>query len=149
MAKSKKINVVYQNEGAETIPFTISGNHITFGDDELTINLERHERDFDTTLDITRDRFGTLLMGVVTGRADAFVAQVRIPARRFEVVEVEAEDEDGGSLLAGVTPMATRIDLADGGTDVAIETRKGREIQKSTPIPFELKLCTIELWTLL
>jgi hypothetical protein len=115
--KEQRIILVEQNEG-EKIPYEISGNRITFGDDELTINIERHERDDANHIDICRDRFGNLVTGVIPGLAENYAAQIQIPARGYNEVE-DGEDEETGE--PKIIPV---------------------------PIPFDLKKCTLTLWAL-
>ena len=84
MAK-KTIIVVEQNEG-EKIPFSVSGNKVTFGDDELTINLEKLERDDENHIDICRDKYGNL--------AESYAAQIDIPPRDYDYI-ADGTDENG------------------------------------------------------
>lgn len=66
---------------------------ITFGDDELTINLASRERDFEVSLDICIDEEDGVVIGT-GGRAQKYAAQIVIPARRYDVIE-DGEDENG------------------------------------------------------
>ena len=86
------IIVVEKNEGAK-IPYEISDNRITFGDDELTINIERYERDDANHIDICRDSFGNLITGVIPGLADNYAAQIDIPPREYDFVADGVDDE--------------------------------------------------------
>lgn len=92
MAK-KSIIVVEQNEG-EKIPFSVSGNKVTFGDDELTINLEKLERDDENHIDICRDKYGNLVTGVIPGLAESYAAQIDIPPRDYDYI-ADGTDENG------------------------------------------------------
>lgn len=92
MAKNS-INVVEQNNG-EKIRYSVSGNKVTFGDDELTINLERHERDDENHLDICRDKYGNLVTGVIPGLAESYAAQIDIPPRDYDYI-ADGNDENG------------------------------------------------------
>ena len=93
MAKTKTIIVVEANEG-EKIAYEVSGNKITFGEDELTINLASRERDDAAHIDVCRDRFGNLVMGVIPGLAESYVAQIDIPPREYDYI-ADGEDENG------------------------------------------------------
>lgn len=73
-----------------TIPYELDGNILSFNDDELMINLKKYEMDFPRQLDICKDSYGCLCMGL----ADNYVAQVTIPARRYKDVE-NGTDENG------------------------------------------------------
>lgn len=76
--------VVVKNQGAK-IPYDISGNKITF-DDDLTINLAKREQDEGSHIDICRDSYGSLVLGVIPGLAEAYVAQLDIPTRSYRLV---------------------------------------------------------------
>ncbi len=68
------------------IEYALSGSKITFGDDELTINLASRERDFEVSLDICIDEEDGVVIGT-GGRAQKYAAQIVIPARRYDVIE--------------------------------------------------------------
>jgi len=87
------IIVIEQNEGEKT-PWAVSGNRITFGDEELTLNLAAYERDGANHIDICRDRHGNLVMGVIPGLADNYTAQIEIPPREYDFI-ADGEDEEG------------------------------------------------------
>lgn len=90
---TNKINVVEKTPGAH-IEYALSGGKkITFGDDELTINLASRERDFEVSLDICIDKEDGVVIGT-GGRAQKYAAQIVIPARRYDVIE-DGEDENG------------------------------------------------------
>lgn len=73
-----------------TIPYELDGNVLSFNDGELMINLEKREMDFPRQLDICQDEYGGLCMGL----ARKYVAQVEIPARRYEEVPSENGSEE-------------------------------------------------------
>ena len=50
-----KIITVEKNEGGK-IPYEVSGTKIIFGEDELMVNLKTRQRDYETTLDICKDK---------------------------------------------------------------------------------------------
>ena len=90
---TNKINVVEKKPGKH-IEYALSGGKkITFGDDELTINLASRERDFEVSLDICIDEEDGVVIGT-GGRAQKYAAQIVIPARRYDVIE-DGEDENG------------------------------------------------------
>lgn len=64
------------NKG-EKIKYIVDGNKITFGDDELMINLEKYEKDIEVEINICTDDEGLLL----TTLAERYVAVIVIPAR--------------------------------------------------------------------
>ena len=65
MATTNKIIVVEKTPGTHIDYALSSGKKITFGDDELTINLATRERDYEVSLDICIDEED----GVVIGRS--------------------------------------------------------------------------------
>ena len=90
---TNKINVVEKTPGKH-IEYALSGGKkITFGDDELTINLVSRERDFEVSLDICIDEEDGVVIGT-GGRAQKYAAQIVIPARRYDIIE-DGEDENG------------------------------------------------------
>lgn len=90
---TNKINVVEKTPGKH-IEYALSGGKkITFGDDELTINLASRERDFEVSLDICIDEEDGVVIGT-GGRAQKYAAQIAIPARRYDIIE-DGEDENG------------------------------------------------------
>lgn len=80
------MNVINVTEGTK-IPYTTNKNKITF-DDELTLNVQKLERDFDVCVDICIDKFGM----ITTGLGVKYAAQIEIPARQY--LETEAENPD-------------------------------------------------------
>lgn len=90
---TNKINVVEKTPGPH-IEYALSGGKkITFGDDELTINLATRERDYEVSLDICIDEEDGVVIGT-GGKAQKYAAQVIVPARRYDVIE-DGEDENG------------------------------------------------------
>lgn len=86
------MNIIHKNEGTK-IPYTVNGSKITF-DDEVMYNLTKYERDEASHIDLCRDKFGNLVSGVIPGTAERYVAQIDIPARRYNYVP-DGVDEDG------------------------------------------------------
>lgn len=77
------MNITYKTPEAENnhMDYEVAGNKITFGDDELTLNLARYEQDDAKHIDICSDTTGCLVMGTSTGRK--YVAEIDIPARQY------------------------------------------------------------------
>lgn len=67
------------------IPYAVQDSIISFNGGELMLDLARYQRDFARTLDICRDKFGGLVMGL----GENYAAQIEIPAREYEYVEAE------------------------------------------------------------
>lgn len=97
MATTAKIIVIEKNEG-EKIPYEIATTKITFGDEELMVNLKTRERDEEVVLDICKDTQNGLTVGVNT-EAREYVAQVTIPAREYEIVDTGKQDENGNEIM--------------------------------------------------
>lgn len=111
MAKdtTNKINVVEKAPGKPHIEYELSGGKkITFGDDELTINLAARERDEAVTLDICFDADGGIVIGV-GGTAQKYAAQIEIPARRYDIIE-DGTDETTGEVRE--VPMPIPFDMS-------------------------------------
>ena len=73
------MNVIEKNQGPR-INYVVNGDKITFGDDEITLNLVKYERDEAQTIDICRDDEKIL----IAGPSKYFVANIDIPAREYE-----------------------------------------------------------------
>lgn len=109
MANTTKIKVVEKTPGKPHIDYAVSGGKkITFGDDELTINLAAKERDEAVTLDICLDTDGGIVIGV-GGTAQKYAAQIDIPARRYDVIE-DGEDDMTGEVRE--VPVPIPFDMA-------------------------------------
>jgi len=76
------------------IPYALNGNALTFKSG-LTIALDRYERDDAAHYDVCSDKFGCLVMGVIPGVAELYVAQIDIPARQYIEVDSGEVDKDG------------------------------------------------------
>ena len=84
--------ITEKNEGPK-IPYSVRGTKVTFNDD-LTLNLASREQDWPVHIDICFDEDNALVIGASVGRA--YVAQIDIPARQYEAVEIEGEATEGG-----------------------------------------------------
>lgn len=73
------MNVIEKNEGTK-VDYMVEGNKITFGDDEIMLNLIKYERDEAQTIDICRDDDKIL----IAGPSKYFVANINIPAKQYE-----------------------------------------------------------------
>lgn len=105
-----KIKVVEKMPGRPHIELAVSGGKkITFGDDELTINLAARERDEAVTLDICIDTESGIVIGV-GGTAQRYAAQIEIPARRYDLIE-DGEDEMTGEVRKIPVPIPFDISL--------------------------------------
>ncbi|MCM1187612.1 MAG: hypothetical protein NC345_13940 [Lachnospira sp.] len=123
------MKVINANEGPK-IPYDVKKNKITF-DDEIMLNLEKKEADADVHIDISTDDFG----GLITGIGRDYVAQIDIPARRYEEIPAEA---DG----AEEAPVGDDSGENDGGMGAS-----GARIEH-IPIPFSMDNVTLTLFAL-
>lgn len=119
-AQVDPVQIVEKEEGKH-IDYEVSTKKITFGDDELTVNIESRERDYEVLLDICKDSQDGLVIGV-GDNAKKYVAQVVIPAREYELVEGEAVSMEGQ------------------------QSEEGKKQMVSVPLPFDMKKCTLILW---
>ena len=86
------MKIVYKNAG-EYIPYELDGNKLSVND-ELTLALDRYERDDPVHIDICRDKQENLVAGVIPGVADWYIAQIDIPAREYDHI-ADGTDEYG------------------------------------------------------
>jgi len=84
--------IVEKNQG-QKISYAVEGNKISFND-EVAINVEAFERDDANHIDICRDKLGNLVMGVIPGMAEVYVAQIDIPPREYDYI-ADGVDEEG------------------------------------------------------
>ncbi len=106
-----KVKVIEKNEGRK-INWRQSTTKLTFGDDELMVNVAKYQKDWPVQLDICGDKDGNLVLGVGEGRY--YVAQVDIPATKYtepqpiepDENEIETEDAapEGGGTQQRFTP---------------------------------------------
>ena len=104
------MNVIEVNEGTK-IPYDVRKNKITF-DDELTLNCERREQDFEVVIDICIDRYGMLTAGVLGNK---YAAQIEIPARQYTEKQMlnpdyDPEDETSQEYIVEREPVAFSMD---------------------------------------
>lgn len=98
------MNVIEVNEGTK-IPYSVSKTKITF-DDELMLNVQKLERDFDVCIDICIDKYGM----VTTGLGVKYSAQIEIPAREYtehteENPDYDPEDETSRETITTKEPV--------------------------------------------
>ncbi len=108
------MNIVEKNQG-EKIPYSVEGTRLNIND-ELILDLSRYERDFDVHIDISEDWAGMLVMGL----GDRYVAQIDMPARKYN--EIEVENDEG--------------------------TESEGESTTLEPVPFSMENVTLTLWAL-
>lgn len=90
------MKIIDVNEGKK-IAYAISGNKITFGDDELTLNLSKYERDEEVTINICNDDEGILTSSL----SKYFFANIIIPSKKY--------DEDGNVLAFDINSVTLNL----------------------------------------
>ena len=85
-----EINVIEKTRGKHIKYAVTEDKKIIFGENELTVNLAARERDHEVTLDICTDNDGGIVIGT-GGKAQRYVAQIIIPARKYETEGREEE----------------------------------------------------------
>lgn len=119
--------VKYMPENTEdVIEYEVDGNYLILDDGDTAVNLKKREQDYDVHIDWCFDKFGMLMNGTGEG-AQKYVAQVDIPARRYE--EVEKENPDFNS------------------SEDECETNK-RMLVTRKPVAFSMDTVTLTLWGL-
>ena len=99
--------IVEKNVGPK-IPYEVTGKKVCF-DDDLTINLAKREQDDAVHIDICFDADQELVIGAAAGRA--YVAEIDIPARRYEEVEnPDYDPDDPESQQYIIRPVALDMD---------------------------------------
>ncbi len=93
------MQVIEKNIGPK-IAYEEIGTRVTFGDEELMLNLARYQRDWPVHLDVCSNRDGQLVVGTGTGLY--YVAQLDIPAIQYAEPEpVETRGSRRGAGAAG------------------------------------------------
>ena len=82
---------IIEKTGGVKIDVTFDGNKVILGDDEMTLNLKKYERDDPVHIDIGLNSRGFLTFGV----SDRYAVQIEIPARSYEYVQTEELDDNG------------------------------------------------------
>ncbi len=106
--------IVEKNVGPK-IFFEVDGTKICF-DDDLTINLAKREEDDPVHIDICYDEDKALVIGSAAGRS--YVAQIDIPARSYEEIPEDGDEENEG------------------------------EVTTHVPIPLDMDKVTLTLWAI-
>ncbi|MEG1894655.1 MAG: hypothetical protein RR162_00345 [Oscillospiraceae bacterium] len=94
------MNVIEKTPGTK-IAHTNTKNSITFGDEDLSINLKNREMDEVMLIDVCSDRNQMLVIGAATGFR--YVAQVEIPARKY--TETAGKPDEQGKPTTIKTPV--------------------------------------------
>jgi hypothetical protein len=136
------MKIVEMNSG-EKVDYSLKKNKLTLND-ELTLSLDKYQRDYEVTKDVMADGDGSLAIG--SGRY--YVAQVVIPAAEYEeTVEEAAEGESAGTDSDGAVASES-ADSPEPGTDNGTIEGSGNIITRTKkPLntdDVELRLFSIE-----
>lgn len=82
--------IIVEKTPGEKIPYELAGNLLMINQ-ELYLNLPAYQRDYPVSLDITRNEYGMLVMGI----SRTYVAQIDIPAREYVEVDTGEVNDDG------------------------------------------------------
>lgn len=80
--------IIKKKNNGSYIPYALKGTQVSFNNDELTVDLAQHQRDWPVTLDISADQTGALVLGP----SYRYVAQIDIPARSYTIAKGKADD---------------------------------------------------------
>ena len=94
------MKVIYKTPEAKKnhLEYDLEGTRLTIND-ELSIKLDKYERNEDAHLDICVDCYGNLVLGVIPGLAQRYAAQIDIPARTYHDEDSGKTNEDGESII--------------------------------------------------
>lgn len=119
---SNNVTVIEKNPGRK-IEWVQDGPRLTFGDDELMVNVAKYQRDWPVHLDVCGDKSGNLVIGVGEGRY--YVAQVDIPPIQY-----------------------AKPEPAEAAADDMAESGEAQESVTMEPVPMELSDVTLTLWAI-
>lgn len=97
------MKVIYKTPEAKKnhLEYELEGTRLTIND-ELSIKLDKYERNEDAHLDVCIDCYGNLVLGVIPGLAQRYAAQIDIPARTYHDEDSGKTNEDGESIILPV-----------------------------------------------
>lgn len=107
--------------GKKFIDYEVTDKSIIFGDEELSINLEKKERDYDISVDVIRDFSGGLLCSI-NSSAEKYVAQILIPARQYTTSTVDNPEYN------------------------ADDPKSKKKIRTKVAVPFNIDNCELKLY---
>ena len=82
---------IIEKTGGEKVDVLFEGKKVILGDDEMTLNLSKYERDDPVHSDIGLNARGFLTFGV----SDRYAVQIDIPAREYDLMDSGQTDENG------------------------------------------------------
>lgn len=103
------MKVIFKTPAAEDshLEYELAKTRLTLND-ELSVKLDKYERDEDAHLDICQDCYGNLVLGVIPGLAQRYAAQIDIPARTYHDEDSGEVNDDGEPIIRPVAdPFST------------------------------------------
>lgn len=100
------MKIVEKNEGPK-IDYNQNEYKVSFDDDSLTVNCSKYQKDWDVHIDICMDSDRNLVIG--TGSGMSYVAQLDIPAKKYENPEIE----DGAEISEDSALTVIPLDMND------------------------------------
>ena len=99
--------------GKNFVEYSTRGTKISFGDGEITADLQKKERDDVVRIDVCRDFTDGLTFSAIGART--YVAQISIPARKYVDEEVDnpdynPEDENSQVKITNHVPVPFSMD---------------------------------------
>ena len=100
---TEQMKVIYKTPAAEDshLEYELAKTRLTLND-ELSVKLDKYERDEDAHLDICQDCYGNLVLGVIPGLAQRYAAQIDIPARTYHDEDSGEVNDDGEPIIRPV-----------------------------------------------
>lgn len=115
---------VHMNEG-EYLPYTHTKKSVTI-DDDISVNLLKHEEDEESVIDIYYDRDKNLMLGYDTD-SQHIVVQIVIPARQYTLETEDNPDYDSSKEESAMNQ---------------------KTITKKVAVPFDIEKCTVRLFAI-
>lgn len=98
--------IIIEKTGGVKVDVAFNGNKVILGDDEMTLNLAKYERDDPVHIDIGLNAWGFLSFGI----SDRYAVQLEIPARSYVFQESEDEVDENGN--AKIEKIAQPFDMS-------------------------------------
>lgn len=99
--------------GKNFVEYSTRTTKVSFGDGEISVDLQKKERDDDVRIDVCMDYMGGLTFG--TSGAKLYVAEIFIPARQYIDTEIDnpdynSEDESSPEKIVQHEPVPFSMD---------------------------------------
>lgn len=128
---ANSVQVIEKNEGPK-LAWSQKDSKLIFGDDDLAIRCDTRQRDYPVHVDICADDDGNLITGV--GRY--YIAQIDIPAAKYEEREAEQlsmAEMDGGA-YKGMIQYCDSVGLRARLNEIYLHAKKAAAINEEVQI---------------